>query len=479
LIYGSVCSGIEAASVAWRPLGWSPAWFSEIAPFPSAVLAHHYPDVPNLGDANKVHEKPEFKAHKLDILVGGTPCQSFSQAGGREGFGDPRGRLALRFLEIAEMRRPRWLVWENVPDVLSSNGGKDFGALLWKMGNLGYGYSWHVLDARDFGLAQSRRRVFLVGHIGGQWKRAAAVFSDLESVQGNPEAGRDVAAERGRAGAEVSGTNRTRAFALKGNAIHRRPGVGSQGIAVREGLMYCVTKSHRHAVIADGVARYVLPVEAERLQGLPDNYTKVPYRGQPAQQCPDALRYEAVGNSMPVPVMRWVGERMKFVDSLPDDRVTFFLPPDDLARTLTDSELIARCVQGFRKLKEIIPYLREARDRFAQPGRRVPIPGNPTWTEWVEQNLGVTVRTVQRLLREGSEPHGKMSRGQKPSSRLAKGDWRRLLKVTENRMAQVFGPLEDQHDLAGAIRRFAQGIADRYSRPSGKLVVSVAIKSRK
>jgi DNA (cytosine-5)-methyltransferase 1 len=176
LIFGSVCSGISSESVAWKPLlGWSPAWFSEIAAFPSAVLAHHYPRIPNLGDANKIHEKAEFKAREIDVLVGGTPCQSFSQAGGREGFGDPRGRLALRLLEIAEMRRPRWVVWENVPDVLSSNGGKDFGALLWKMGKLGYGYSWQILDARDFGLAQSRRRVFLVGYLG-DWKRAAAVI---------------------------------------------------------------------------------------------------------------------------------------------------------------------------------------------------------------------------------------------------------------------------------------------------------------
>lgn len=478
LIYGSVCSGISSESVGWQPLGWSPAWFSEIAPFPSAVLAHHYSDVPNLGDANKVHEKPEFKQRKIDILVGGTPCQSFSQAGEREGFGDSRGRLALRFLEIAEMRRPRWLVWENVPDVLSSNGGKDFGAILWKMGKLGYGYSWHVLDARNFGLAQSRRRVFLVGHIGGQWKRAAAVFSDRESVRGNLEAGRDMAPERGAAGAEGSGTTPMRAFALKGNAIHRRPGVGSQGIAVREELMYCVTKSHRHAVIADGVARYVLPVEAERLQGLPDNYTKVPYRGKPAQQCPDSLRYEAVGNAMPVPVMNWLGERIGFVDSLPEERVAYSLPAGDLVKALTDLELIERCVQGFRKLKEIVPYLREARERFAQRGRRVPVPGKPTWSEWVDQNLGVTVRRVNQLLRmpEESQRREKISRRPKQPGKLRAGDWSRLLKVTENRMAQVFGPLEDQRELAGAIRKFAQAIADRFVERDSRLLVSVSVE---
>lgn len=130
--------------MAWRPLNWVPAWFSEIEPFPSAVLAHRYPDVPNLGDITKIHDNETFKKETIDILVGGTPCQSFSQAGRREGFGDPRGRLALRFLEIAEMRRPRWLLWENVESVLCANGGRDFDALLRKLGNIGYGYSWHM-----------------------------------------------------------------------------------------------------------------------------------------------------------------------------------------------------------------------------------------------------------------------------------------------------------------------------------------------
>jgi hypothetical protein len=238
--------------------------------------------------------------------------------------------------------------------------------------------------------------------------------------------------------------------------------------------MYCLTVSDKHAVIADGVARYILPVEAERLQGLPDDYTKVPYRGKPAA---DQLRYEAVGNAIPVPILRLLGERIAFVDSLDDGRVTHFLPAEDFVRTLTDSELIERCVQGFRKLKEIVPYLREARERFAKPGRRVPAMGNPTWTEWVEQNLGVTIRTVQRLLREDTQPHDKMSRGQK-APKLDKGDWRRLLKVTESRMARVFGSIESQKEFAGAIRDFAQAIADRYARSHGKLVVSVSSKNR-
>ena len=134
--YLSVCSGIEAASVAWEPLGWEPAAFAEVEKFPSAVLAHHWPQVPNLGDMTR-HESWNLGA--IDLLVGGTPCQSFSVAGLRKGLHDPRGGLMLTFLEIAQRQRPRWIVWENVPGVLSSHGGRDFGAFLGALGALGYG----------------------------------------------------------------------------------------------------------------------------------------------------------------------------------------------------------------------------------------------------------------------------------------------------------------------------------------------------
>lgn len=243
--------------------------------------------------------------------------------------------------------------------------------------------------------------------------------------------------------------------------------------------MYCLTVSDKHAVIADGTARYILPVEAERLQGLPDDYTKVPYREKPAERCPDQLRYEAVGNAVPVPILRWLGERLAFVDSLPSRHVTHFLPAEDLATTLSDAELVKKCIQGFKKLRELIPYLREARRRWAQPGRQVPVPGRPCWTEWIEQNLHVTPRRVQQLLREPSEIS---SQGQKTLAvvppKLRTGDWRGLLKATERRTAQVFGSVEDPKRLAGTIRDFAQSIADRYA-PGGKLVVSVSIKAQK
>lgn len=211
MIYGSVCSGIEAASVAWNPLGWRAAFLSEIDPFASAVLAHHYQDVPNLGDMTKFKDWPNAI---LDLLCGGTPCQSFSNAGLRAGLDDPRGQLMLTFGAIAARYRPRWLVWENVPGVLSSNGGRDFGAFLWLLGYLGYGFAYRVLDAqfvRVDGYAravpQRRQRVFVVGCLG-DWRSAAAVLLERESLRGDPaprrSSGARVAATLTR-GAESSG----------------------------------------------------------------------------------------------------------------------------------------------------------------------------------------------------------------------------------------------------------------------------------
>lgn len=211
LRYMSVCSGIEAASVAWEPLGWRPVAFSEIEPFPCAVLAHHWPQVPNHGDMTKFQEWPD---HAIDLLCGGTPCQSFSVAGLRKGLADPRGNLMLTFGAIAGRYRPRWLVWENVPGVLSSNGGRDFGAFLGMLGQLGYGVAYRVLDAqyvrtRRFPRAvpQRRRRVFVVGYLG-DWRRAAAVLFDRESLSGNPpprrEAGQGAA---GNAGSGAAGSH--------------------------------------------------------------------------------------------------------------------------------------------------------------------------------------------------------------------------------------------------------------------------------
>ena len=180
--YASVCDGIGAAHVAWQPLGWQCQWTSEIEPFPAAVVEHHY-GFRNLGDMTAITE--EMLDAPVDLLVGGTPCQSFSVAGLRGGLADPRGNLALRFVQLAAVMQPQWIVWENVPGVLISGKGRDFGTFLGALGELGYGFAYRVLDAQWFGVAQRRRRVFVVGYLG-DWRRAAAVLFERESVFGNP-----------------------------------------------------------------------------------------------------------------------------------------------------------------------------------------------------------------------------------------------------------------------------------------------------
>ncbi len=198
MIYGSVCSGIEAATVAWQPLGWRAAWYAEIDTFASAVLAYRFPEVHNFGDFTRIDP-----AGTVDILVGGTPCQSFSVAGHRLGLADSRGNLTLEFLRLAARARPRWVVWENVPGVLSIDGGRTFGTVLWALANLGYGVAYRILDAQFFGVPQRRRRVFVVGCAGG-WQAAAAVLFERESLR------RDLAPRR-KAGQEIAGTLEARA----------------------------------------------------------------------------------------------------------------------------------------------------------------------------------------------------------------------------------------------------------------------------
>jgi site-specific DNA-cytosine methylase len=180
--------------------------FGEIEKFPSQVLAHHYPDTPNWGDMTKFKEWPDAD---VNVFVGGTPCQSFSVAGLRKGLDDPRGNLTLTYLAIAARYRPEWLVWENVPGVLSSNGGLDFASLLRGMGELGYGFAYRILDAQYFGVAQRRRRVFVVGYLGN-WRPAAAVLFERHSLSGYPAPSREkregAAAYAGRGIADCSPT---------------------------------------------------------------------------------------------------------------------------------------------------------------------------------------------------------------------------------------------------------------------------------
>lgn len=345
--FGSVCSGIEAATVAWQPLGWQTAFVSEIEPFPCAALAHHYPTVPNLGDMTKFQDWPDAA---IDVLVGGTPCQSFSIAGLRKGLADPRGNLMLTYLAIASRFAPRWLVWENVPGVLSSNGGRDFGTFLGGLGALGYGFAYRVLDAQYFGVAQRRRRVFVVANFG-DWRRAAAVLSERESLLGNPaprrESGQSIAPTlsartKGSGGLgtdfECDGGLITQAIAFNARQdpdswIERCGPIDTDGttqaISVnlrgREGgntaelsgdvataLRASQGGSDKPHVLTGSTVRRLTPLECERLQGFPDNYTNIPFRGKPAADDP---RYKSLGNSMAVPVMRWIGRRIAEVEA--------------------------------------------------------------------------------------------------------------------------------------------------------------------
>jgi len=461
----SVCSGIEAASVAWAPLGWKAVAFSEIEPFPCAVLAHHYPSTPNWGDMTKFMEWPDVA---IDLLCGGTPCQSFSVAGLRKGLDDPRGNLMLTFGAIASKYRPRWLVWENVPGVLSSNGGRDFGTFLGMLGQLGYGFAYRVLDAQYFGVAQRRRRVFVVGCLG-DWRRAAAVLFERHSLSGDSAPSRQagkvaptipsrstaggglgadfdldggtICVATGQAGAEIGaemaptlscnheapyvahmlrgegfdasedGTGRgtplvpvayapdvagtlvarssrgggqtnspghqadqrliafdtthVTSFANRSNpkpgdpchplaagahapaiafpanlsatqhastenlapsmgalnptavAFQERGRSDGRSLEIGGEVAYALTApsgggraQERNVLTPAMQVRRLTPVECERLQGFPDNYTAIPWRNKPAGACPDGPRYKALGNSWAVPNVRWIGQRI-------------------------------------------------------------------------------------------------------------------------------------------------------------------------
>ena len=288
--YGSVCSGIEAATQAWHGLGWEPAFFSDIEKFPVAVLQHHYPDVPCHGDFTTIKDD-EYGA--IDLLVGGTPCQSFSVAGLRGGMDDDRGNLALEFLRLAQRKTPKWLVWENVPGVLSSNGGRDFGSFLGALAEIGYGFAYRVLDAQYFGVAQRRRRVFVVGYLG-DWRRAAAVLFEREGLLGNPAPSREEGEKVAPAVTTGPPFSRTGNERVECEAIVPMQSDAAEGLSVRR----------------------LTPTECERLQGFPDGFTQIPWRNKPSENCPDGPRYKALGNSMAVPVMSWIGERIQAVEAL-------------------------------------------------------------------------------------------------------------------------------------------------------------------
>ena len=326
--YGSVCSGIEAASVAWHPLGWRPSFFSEIDPFPRAVLKHRFPNVPAHGDFTTI-QSGDYDA--IDLLVGGTPCQSFSVAGLRGGMADERGNLALEYLRLAQRLRPRWLVWENVPGVLSSNGGRDFGSILGGMGHVGYGFAYRVLDAQFVrvdgyprAVPQRRRRVFVVGHLG-DWRPAAAVLFERASLRW------DTAPRRKTGKSAPTVPSRRTAGGGLGTDFDCDGGLVARCVTASqtrldwetENFVPSVSPMLRVGGIQTGeretliptaqMVRRLTPRECERLQGFPDNWTLVPYRGKPAA---DGPRYKAIGNSMAVNCMRWIGARIDQVEQI-------------------------------------------------------------------------------------------------------------------------------------------------------------------
>jgi len=441
--YLSVCSGIEAATLAWRPLGWEAAAFSEIEPFPCAVLKHYYHEVKNLGDMTKFKEWPD---EAVDLLVGGTPCQSFSVAGLRKGLDDPRGNLMLTYGVVAKRYQPWWIVWENVPGVLSSHKGRDFGTFLGMLAELGYGFAYRVLDAQWFGVAQRRRRVFVVGYLG-DWRRAAAVLFESESLRGDPapsrEKGKEVAptlsrrsksrgyGDEGMNGGLVAATETGAGFwseglprlrcssapsqpqtivarplcahpggfrldlesetfvthalradgfdasedgtgrgtplisvafdckagANTGFAIGEKPGSlrgaghgGGHAAVVFEsrfvrngrggpsdivpplkaqsgktgkgdaaplvaGTLRGHTRPGSNSLSGTVGVRRLTPRECERLQGLPDNYTRIPYRKN-KKTAKDGPRYKAIGNAFAVPCLAWLGRRIEMVQLL-------------------------------------------------------------------------------------------------------------------------------------------------------------------
>lgn len=481
--YISLFSGVEACSVAWYHMkNWQAQAFAEFDAFPSAVLKYQFPHVPNVGDVTK-HEWKQYKG-KCELIVGGSPCQSFSVAGKRLGLDDPRGNLALHFLRIIEEVQPTWFIFENVAGLLSSDDGRDFAAFLAEVENIGYGCAYRIFDAQHFGVPQRRRRVFVVGHIDGDWRRAASVLFEPEGLQGNnPTRNKKRKASASNSGSSIEassepnrrgiisgvdlfnqeetgeihvplrtaqghGAPAVMTFDARGNgegdvtntlvgdhqsrvtdytalavepvegenicfdhtfgqnavvyeqvsptlkangcvptspAVMQRPwrmakapmaaddwsrweeseahpclntfsnhgenrlqsavtvepipihdqatrwsGLnGDKAIGKGNGLgvgkegdpSNTLTSNDRHAVAqfanSELAVRRLTPVECERLQGFPDNWTQIPWKGKPKEKCPDGPRFKAMGNSMAVPVMRWIGEGIELVNRIP------------------------------------------------------------------------------------------------------------------------------------------------------------------
>ena len=374
----SICSGIESASIAWEPIGYECIGVSEIEPFRSAVLQYHYPEVKNYGDFTQI-EKKDIGGKSPDVLVGGTPCATFSVAGLREGIKSDRGNLALEFIRLIKRINPTWILWENVPGVLSSNGGKDLASFLGGLAELGYGFAYRVLDTQYIrtqrfprAIPQMRRRIFVVGH-SRNWRNPAKVLFDGEALSWNPPPRREKREENTRTIThrltrsdqytqdDIAGTIAARDYKSATDLVAIASGHSkSNGSGLNQnGAMYTITANDHHSVLVrkpnnspcvvfeprspDGgaprvrkdevsptlnamtggnrqpcvarntIVRRLTPLECERLQGLPDNYTQIPYRGKSKEECPVSKRYEACGRAMSINVMEWLGTRIKEV----------------------------------------------------------------------------------------------------------------------------------------------------------------------
>ena len=416
MIYGSVCSGVEAATVAWKPLGWKPAFASETEPFPRAVIQYRFPDIPLHGDLTTI-EEGDYEP--IELIVGGTPCQDFSIAGKRAGLDAPRGNLTLEYFRLVRRLRPRWFVLENVPDLLSSGSARDFGTVLGAVAACGYHVAWRVFDAKDVGVdgfcgavPQRRSRLYLVGH-SGDWRGPAAVLFESEGLLRNhpprrrkePELANTVTTCVGAGGAfgrshahyvpEVCGAIVSRdrkgvgstlddklvteiTEEVAGTLLHARVSrsptnmVRGQYVVEQQTLLDVSptldassfragpscdqmirgkqlimekpivwenhgqdgkvkelpdvgatvtakygTGGNNTPYVQNGMrVRKLTPEECERLQGLPTDWTRIPWRGKPPERCPPSPRYEAIGNAFPVNVMRWLGIRIEYVDSI-------------------------------------------------------------------------------------------------------------------------------------------------------------------
>lgn len=329
MIYGSVCSGIEAATVAWEPLGWKPAWFSEIEKFPSDILASRY-ETKNLGDMTKLHENEIFQQSAIDLLVGGTPCQSFSLGGKRTGVDAASGKLALEFLRIAAIKKPRWIVWENVPGVTTSYTPdksessvdkkqrhpqkcegvetSDFSIFLARLQELGYSSAWGVLDAQYFGVPQQRRRLFVVAHSSGDWRYPAAIIFNKKAFN-NHRSGSDSETRSLPVLTTTSAGNSN----ARGVVVIEKPfSIGRSGElsfrSIRDlGIRLVEEPVSEKETREQTIGRKLTPLEEEKRQGFSGNHTNV-------SGAADSDRYKAIGNSMAVPVMQWIGERIKFIE---------------------------------------------------------------------------------------------------------------------------------------------------------------------